>query len=113
MNQDELIEKCRLTDEEIEDYLTMDCGLGCPADYWDGVILEDWHKLVEAQLRKAIPVIEQEYEAECQKRVERIFEEIEKAIDEESYPDDEEQWYRLTIPKSWWKCLKQREGVEK
>jgi len=50
---------------------------------------------------------------ECQKRVERIFEEIEKAIDEESYPDDEEQWYRLTIPKSWWKRLKQREGVEK
>jgi len=60
MNQDELIEKCRLTDDKMGYYLSSDCGLGYPADYWDVVVLEDWHKLVEAQLRKAIPIIEAE-----------------------------------------------------
>ena len=40
--------------------------------------------------------------------VEGIFLEIEKAISEESYPDEEDQWYTFTIPKSWWQAIKNK-----
>jgi len=48
---------------------------------------------------------------ECRAKVQRIFEEIDKAIDEESYPDDESQWYSFKMPKSWLQALKKKEGV--
>ncbi len=46
MNQDELIEKCRLTDEELY-------NVCCDDLYKDG-----WQAIADAQLRKAIPIIQ-------------------------------------------------------
>ena len=65
-----------------------------------------WHGLevAKAQVAKGM-----EHE---QARVERIFREIEKAISEESYPDDEDQWYKFTVPKDWWQALWEQEGVK-
>jgi len=121
MNQDELIEKCRLTPKQLK-------------QIWDDTesydSMDDWREKVcsniaEAQLRKAVPLIEQEYEAECQKRVERIFEEIESMMDGlvinmEDYGqiggvvrDINKKTDKLMVETSDWQSLKQREGVEK
>jgi len=72
MNQDELIEKCRLTDEEIASILVEKCGLG-HSNYWDAITVNDFRKFGEEWLRKAIPIIQKaereriiRYLASCQ-----------------------------------------------
>jgi len=62
MNQDELIEKCRLTDKELDE-LSFNDDISIPSTYdpllneWQTPIFDD---LLDAQLRKAIPIIEAE-----------------------------------------------------
>jgi len=67
MNQDELIERCKLTSEELAKVT------GCDVESIE--TMGDYEKkIAEAQLRKAIPLIGQEYEAECQKKIKELFE---------------------------------------
>jgi len=54
MNQDELIEKCRLTDDEIWDAIETKYAAVKPSDVSDACVL-----VAEAQLRKAISIIQQ------------------------------------------------------
>jgi len=74
MNQDELIEKCRLTGEEMADLVRQ-------AQTNDYTFMVGLMRIAEAQLRKAIPIIE----AEARKAErERWLRELE-AIDQDSY----------------------------
>jgi len=112
MNTEELIEKCKLTDEEILDAYYDNLGDGA-ADHTAG-----YKAIAKAQLRKVIPIIQKKYaeiaelkeqieymheawevlievtEAECQEKIARIRRELEEMF-EPTVPMslDYEKWH--------------------
>jgi len=103
MNQDELIEKCRLTAKEIYALLISNTQIFRKGD--SGRV--DCLIIVEAQLRKAIPIIE----AEARKAErERVVKELEEHIGSDrwgnptitiGYNHGGNRWYY-----EWWQALK-------
>ena len=116
MNQDKLIEKCRLTDEEIHEYLKDPEVRGYPikSGWVTDEIFEHIKDVLEAQLRKAIPIIEANWrqilrdtitmkDTECQARVEEIKNLFEVAT---VVPKYIEGYWWLLISEANWQVLK-------
>jgi len=90
MNQDELIEKCRLTDEEVGDV------------YYPSITPQKYgHRVAQAQLRKAIPIIEAEARKAERERIISLVRQITPVR-----PLDGVLYYDVRFTATDWQALK-------
>ncbi len=110
MNQDELIEKCRLTDEEFRNVIGLYRGrFGRLPEYTPEITPRD-REVAEAQLHKAIPTIEAEARKAERERIVEILKDCQFTIIAPNAPANAE--VEFLIPLEKWQALKGEGGEQ-